>query len=518
MNADAALREFWRTLTIEEMLTNEHLFNLDASDVQRGLCRVTDGKPLGELASNEHVRASFAGVIPDVGKPKEVACVCGVRTGKSVFAAAAGGTAAITCDVSCVGPGDMPRVGIVSTSRDNAAVVFGHLRGRFQASAALRSLILDDKQADRLVVRHYTGIPVEICVLAGSRAGSSLVARWMAAVIFDEYARMNGSASEGVVNWEECRRAVLHRILPGGYILHITAPHAPFGAAYEHVSKHWGRPTKQLVVMRAKAYEMNPAIWTPERVAEARESDPDVFKTDVLAEFASPEEHIFHGDQVTHATRSGPLSLPYEERQSYFAVMDPATRGNGWTLAICTRIGDRRIIAHAQEWIGSKAAPLDPVAVMSEVAEVCRRYHVTSVATDQWMGDAIAGLGRERGLNVYVWTWTGPTKTEHFLSARTMFALARVELPPIDQMATDLVRVKKRITQSGATIVLPETNDGRHCDWAPCVVMGLTLPLADLIAEAKPMNDIEVERMREASRRKYAPQEGDFDALEDAVA
>jgi len=40
-----------------------------------------------------------------------------------------------------------------------------------------------------------------------------------------------------------------------------------------------------------------------------------------------------------------------------------------------------------------------------------------------------------------------------------------IELPPVPELAEDLKKVRKRLTQEGIQIVLPRTG-GRHCDFA----------------------------------------------------
>ena len=59
-------------------------------------------------------------------------------------------------------------------------MIFGHIVGRMMASPLLSKLILETPTADTLMVKHPSGRPVEIKVVAASKAGSSLVARWSA--------------------------------------------------------------------------------------------------------------------------------------------------------------------------------------------------------------------------------------------------------------------------------------------------------------------------------------------------
>ncbi len=427
--------------------------------------------------------------------------------------------AALRADLSVCGPGEVPRGAIYSTSLDNAQVIYDHLAGRVSASPVLRSMLLSDPASSRsrLLIEHPSGRPVEICTLAGKRAGASGVARWMVAALFDEYARMTGDEADGVVNYKDTLRAVRLRIVPNGYLVSTSSPWAPYGPAYEHVENHWGEPSRDLVVVRAKAFEMNPAYWTPERCEVAKKT-PDEYRTDVLCEFLAPEAALLLPEHVEAAQREEGGDCVRVPGAAYTAAMDPATRGNGWTLVVATREHRTRRIVCVREWRGSPAAPLDPKAVLDEIAMALRTYGVNAIDTDQWSGDALAALAREAKvytpqgpipypLRLHQWRMSDREKTERYLDVRLMLATGGLELPRHATLAQDLVRLKKRVTTNGASIILPETSDGRHCDFAPALMLAMSRYLDDLPAiETDPFAS-EVARMRAASERRYIPQE-----------
>ena len=386
--------------SVERLVTSRGGFNLDASPLQRAVCRVIDGSPLAELADVPEVQRAFGGALP-TERPRELCVFSGVRVGKSLIAGATAVTWSQTIDVSHLRPGEVPRIPIVSTRMDNADVVFSHIAGSMTSSPFLRTLLLEEPRNERILVRHPTGRPVEIMVVAGSRAGSSLVSRWLGGTIFDEFPRMVG-AEDGVINWDDQRKAVVQRILAGGGILDIGSPWAPFGPAYQLFVEHYGKPTRTICVLRAPAYDMNPAWWTPARCAEAKTADPDAYVTDVLAEFASLEESLFNGVELERATRNEPE--PYELEpladHHYVAAMDPATRSNSWTLVIATREGRMKRIVLARQWTGTKLDPLSPRDVFRAMAPTLRRYRIESVWTDQYYVDALRDIAAEVGIRL----------------------------------------------------------------------------------------------------------------------
>jgi hypothetical protein len=494
--------------SLEWKLTDPLAFRLTtASPLQRAVCRVADGVPLGALAHDPTVIAALKDVhgLPHE-KPREMFLLSGIRTAKSLTAACGAFHMAMTCDVSTLRPGEIPRVSVVSLKKDLADVIMNHLVGSLKASPLLRPFMLGEPTGESVFLRHPSGMPIEVAVVAGSRAGSSLVARWSAGCIFDEFPRMTGS-DDSVVNWDDMRQAVLLRLLGGCQLWHIGSPWAPYGPAYEIVTEYHGKPSPARVVIRAPAPDMNPVLWTPEKVAQAKKADPDAYRTDVMAEFASPEEALFSSESVDRCTRKFPDRIGPKHGNTYYAAMDPATRGNGWTLCIATREQGKTVVVRADEWQGSREQPLDPGDVLAEIAGILASYKIQSVDTDQAMGDALLALGRQVGLRLHPWTLTSTQRAQKYLAIRTRLDSKEIELPPVAKLRTDLLHLRKRITPGGMAVDLPSTSDGRHCDFAPALMLVLSRLLPEPTKPAVKEDDPETARLRDWMRKKYAPKE-----------
>lgn len=495
--------------SLEYKLTDPLAFGLTtASPLQRAVCRISDGAPLGDLARDRSVLDAVGDVAAlPTQRPKEMCVLSGIRTGKSLTAACGAFHMAMTADVSSLRSGEIPRVSVVSLAKDLSDVIMNHLVGSLKSSRLLSPFLLGEPSGEGLLLRHPTGIPVEVRVVAGSRAGSSLVARWSAGCIFDEFPRMIGG-DDGIVNWDDMRQAVLLRMLPGCQLWHIGSPWAPYGPAYETVTAHHGKPTTQRVVIRAPAPAMNPVYWTPERCAAAKAADPDAYKTDVLAEFASPDEAFFSVESVDRCTRKGSAIIPPKPGNAYYAAMDPATRGNGWTMVIATREEGKTVVVRADEWVGERDVPLDPSKVLSEAAGILAAYGVFTVDSDQVMGDALIALGRQVGLNISQWRYTERERAEKYLAIRTRLDMRELDLPPVPKMRTDLLHVRKRVTPGGVAAHLPMTSDGRHCDYAPTLMLVLSRLLPEPVPEI-PFEDPETKRMRELVLARWSKKRDD---------
>lgn len=472
-------------LTLETVLTHPDYFGLvTASYLQRAICRVLDGIPLGDLEKDEEVRAAFGDVeqLPDA-RPAELVLLAGIRCGKSLISAACAVRAALTCDVSRLGAGDIPRISVLSYSVDTARATWQHVRGHVEASAALRGLLVSEPTADMIVLRHPSGRPVEIKVVAGSRAAGSLVARWSAGVIFDEAPRMVG-AEDGVVNLDDARQASIGRLLPGAQILMIGSPWAPFGPVFGLVEQHEGKPSKALVVVRAPAYAMNPQHWTRERCDELRETNPDAYWVDVECKFIDPKGGMFTLEEIRRATRSQPERLPFNPRIHYAAAMDPATRGNAWALAVTANLGkilgsggDRYAVVLAHQWQGSATEPLKSRQVFTEMRELLAPYGLKTITTDQWCLDNLREMAHECGLGLIEYKLTGQKEFELFKKAKDLMADGSLELAPVKKLQSDLCSIRKVATQRSVRVEYPIGPDGRHADFAPALAKALSRSL-----------------------------------------
>jgi hypothetical protein len=480
--------------SLEELFTQD--FGVTTPEpVQRAICRIADGKPLGNLWGHPEVMAAI-GELPKGERfiPKTMVLLCAIRSGKSAMSGAAAVRNGLTCDTSVCGPGDVPRVPILSTHKDEAKATMDHLVGAFTTSPRLRPLLVKDPTVDTITFRHPTGRHVEIKVVAGSRAGTSLAARFLAGVIFDEAAKMVGG-EEGVINLDDARHNVAGRLMRTDCASEWlpSSPWAPFGPVYELVTQHFGKPTRDMVVVRARGDMMNRRWWTPERIAELERTNPDAYQTDYLAEFADPDAALIAGVHIDAATRQAPLDLvPGEPRldpYEYAAEMDPATRGNGWTLVVTRRVGRKTQVCLAREWRGTKTAPLSSKRVLAEMAALLIPFRIANspdgrkrVGSDQAGIDLLRELGRDVGdeaarrgeelpaLDIVEFPATRKSNNEGYVEMARRFELGEMEIPNVPNLVSDLRRLRKKVTQAGFYIDLPTTSDGRHCDFAPSLM------------------------------------------------
>lgn len=518
-------------LTTESILTHPKAFGLTtATPVQRAICRMRDGLPLGELATDPHVLEAFGGELaaaslPTGAPPRECHVLAAIRSAKSMISAAGIIRASQTVDVSRCSRGDVIRHPVVSLRLDNTRAVMGHLIANLQDKPLLRPIcaIDPDKLTFSMVpLRHPSGAIIEVVPIPLDRAGGSATSFWFAGIDIDEEPRMIG-ADDGVRNWDHLRDAALGRLLEGGQLFGIGSPWAPFGPIYDIVQEHHGKPSRDMVVVRGRGPIMNPTHWTPERCAELQRQNPTAYATDVLGEFADPESGLITSVEIKAAKRQAPMVLPpLPGRRLYIAACDPGTRGNAFTLIVMGGYTDpeglaRYEITLAKQWVGSSGSPLSPALVFREIAKTITPYGISTVVQDQHSADSNFDLASREGLHLVSVTVGGgvtrraegsrdahANRNELFERMKGLFAEgAIVSLPPDPVLESDLLSVRRRLTQTGLTYVLPKTGDGRHADYVPALCLAVacypdhaTAQQLEARRRQNANNELHFERMR----------------------
>lgn len=464
--------------SLENLLTSEFGFGLTtATPLQRAICWLIEcGRVPDRLWDVPAVQESFGGVRPTKFSP-EILLLCGVRSAKTLISAAACVWKALTADLSSVvglsmRKGERPSVSLVSRGMQNAREAMNYIVGAVTTSPFLRPFLVGKPKADWVTLQHPSGTEVVVRVIAMSASGVTLVSRWVVSVLFDEAPRM-GSEDENLINLEEQRRAVLSRLLPGGVILYVGSPFGAKGYVYTLYQSNWQRGDAKVPVVKAFAFNMNPVWWTTARCRELEERDPDAYRNDVLAEFRDPEEQLYSNLTLDQIFARTALVIPYDSSKRYTAVMDPGESNNAWTLVIGNTPDNRRFVCdYACEWRGSKTAPLRPKEVLIDAKERVGGYGISTVLSDQFMASALVDIGSDIGLGISPIKWTAENKTKYHLTLHARALEGCLDLPPIPEMRRDFIYLKRRLTANGDTrIVLTETQDGRHCDFASALAM-----------------------------------------------
>jgi hypothetical protein len=105
------------------------------------------------------------------------------------------------------------------------------------------------------------------------------------------------------------------------------------------------------------------------------------------------------------------------------------------------------------------------------------------------------------GVTIVQAKMTENEKTGRWLAIRTKLLEGELEFAPEPLLVSDLKRIKRKVTQGGTSISLPQTADGRHCDYAPSILLVLSSYLSD--AHPPSASEDEATRLRREAERRF---------------
>jgi hypothetical protein len=511
-------------LNLETLLTHEHGFGLKtATKLQRAIARVETGEPLAEYADEPAVvealgGAQALGLLPS--QPPSLVCLlAAIRSAKSLKVACKAFRSTQTCDLSSIREGEIARYSIVSLDVDKAQATFEHFSGTVMGSPLMAPFVRRARADSLYIYNEQHDRVVEVKVVAGKKAGGSLVSRWSIGVAFDEAPRMQGQ-EDGVVNLPDALSAVRGRLLPGAQIDLLGSPWAPRGPIYDLYLDRFGRPGDDVLFMIAKGPDMNPGHFTPEFCAKLKKEDPRAYRTDVLALFADPEDSLLSSIDVEQCTRPAGGEQLAPNDQPCTAAIDPANRRNAWTLVVMRpRADGSPEVVHVRQWMGSKSAPLRSSRVFEQMKPTLEEYGVETLWTDQASFDDKHELAGNAGISLAADPFTEAEWKAHAKALEKHVSEHTISLPPNAALRADILGIQRKLTSRSYQIVLPNTGDGRHGDYAPALCLALKhLPHPEFAAEPDMLDDEERRLCDLINSSKSNPMKAAADRLRGAFA
>lgn len=489
-------------MDLELLLTSPAAFGLTtATPLQRAITRAAQGK---ELGLDPTAVQSYFGQAPPLGLiPSLMVLVCGVRSGKSLIAVCAALFCSLTANLTQLLPHERARTVIVAPTIANAETTFRLLVGAINTAPALKAVVVGEPTSDKVTIRRSDGRFVDVVVVAAHRGAVALRGTWLAGYILEETAFFGADSAGYIVNADELLRAASTRLVPGGQGWIISSPMGPSGLLYDLWKTHWGSPGEVLVV-RAPTLAMNHVTVNAKMIEEIRKRDPDAAAREYDALWSDADAVLIPAVHIDACVGTY-LEIPYVEGQSYVAAMDPATRGNAWTLVISTKNHEKPMhtVVLARQWVGSKVAPLDPGVVLKEQAAILQSYGIDRAATDQWSADANKTIARQHGLYLYDIPASQIDNVEIYTSMATKFADADIQIPADPVVRNDLLGIRKKVS-SRISIMLLKTPDGRHCDYAPALARVLSMGCADPVLVKPKKGTPEYWDMLRAEEKEWA--------------
>lgn len=378
-----------------------------------------------------------------------------------------------------VQPGDVGTVAVISTDRPEASGRLLTIEAILDALGVAHRPCKAPKVGIALV-----GRPIEFRVFAATISGVSGFTSIF--VIADEVAKWK-DADTGV----NPATTVLASVRPTMVTManaRMVLSSSPMGMLDAHYDAFEAGDTDMQVTAWAPTWVANPTLTE----ADTRALEPDE-STHAREYGAIPQREAESGlltDHLVTRMARGSVDDPRREGAYYVATMDPATRGNAFTLSIATRDADgvRRVVA-VREKRGSPMAPLSPKETLREWKPLLESYGLRAIYTDQWSLDAMQDSARDLGLTLIGEPWSTRSKAEAYEELLKLAQDDTAVVPDVGHVRADLLGVRKVLTRNGVSYVLATTPDGRHSDFAPSIAMAFVKAIHRTHEKAPSLDD-----------------------------
>ncbi|MHC9064014.1 hypothetical protein ACYX34_15165 [Nitrospira sp. CMX1] len=308
---------------------------------------------------------------PHPGGYPEAVCVVGCQSGKSQVASIVGTFEAMNAVLT--GQRNVYVPLIAQDLRGAQRALFGYVKEAVTSSPLLKNEITRET-AEGLELTGGVTMSVYPCRPASIRGIRA------ACVIIDELAFFI-STDGRPTDMEMLRAARTRTATTGGKVLILSSPYGQSGALWELHRRHFGQDESSVLVWQASAPEMNPTLPT-DYLIRMELDDPDAFRSEVLGEFRAGLSALFDPDALDACVESGIYERAPEERGSYVSFVDAAS-GSGkdaFTVAVAHADGERAVLDCVRAW----RPPFNPSGVIAEVADLLRRYQLSSTCGDKY--------------------------------------------------------------------------------------------------------------------------------------
>jgi hypothetical protein len=261
-----------------------------------------------------------------------------------------------------------------------------------------------------------------------------------------------------------------------GRFLAISSPCGEVGWFAEMWGKAYRGELAGWEAQQASTAEMNPRVPS-DYLAQLERDEPDTYGAEYMALFESGGNAFFDMSRFAPDPALEPAAP--EGAAVWVAGIDPAFSSDAFGCALIGRGAAGRLVVGPIEAVlperrrgwsfELKREATD--RVLSRVADVCRRYSAYTVS-DQHESQTITARLQALGVNASVTAMTRETKLAAFRELRDRLYDGSLVLPDHPDLFDELRRVRLKLEQGGAKIILPRSSKG-HCDMVQALAVAV---------------------------------------------
>jgi len=231
---------------------------------------------------------------------------------------------------------------------------------------------------------------------------------------------------------------------------------------------HQGR----LVLYATTAALTNPAKphVTHAWLEATHRKDPRAFQRECLAQFQDSLSGFLDSTLLRAAVDAGITGRPPEPRHFYVAAIDPAFRRDAFGFCIAHAEEEKGIIIdYLLRELPAEGRKIDPTLMLAQVGEICKRYRIAEVLTDQFSIEALRQIGLGAGIVLREVPFTGKSKAAIYGNLQQLLNTGRLRLLDHPETLKELLLLERQNLQGGQTKIAAPREE--HDDMATVVAL-----------------------------------------------
>jgi hypothetical protein len=218
------------------------------------------------------------------------------------------------------------------------------------------------------------------------------------------------------------------------------------GLLYDRWLAHFGKNTKDILVVQAPSVALNPTL-PAEEIAQALLDDPEAAKADYLSQWRDAVAGYLPRELLDAAIERGVTHRPYDRRLDgkYVSWSDFSDgRSDSTTCAIAHREGDLRVVDAVLE----VKAPHNVTAAAAQVAAFLKSYNLKSTMADLFAGNWVREAMKVHKIRV---DERPPEATRSTLYSETLPGFASYQNKLVDHkgLIVQYASLERRVLPSG---------------------------------------------------------------------
>lgn len=458
----------------------EEVLRLRMTPAWRVLLTVAiDGVEPGQLegADRELARTLFGDVdtVPPLAR-RILLFILGRASGKTTFGAALGWWRMLFADVSMCGPGSVPTWIVVAPSKRTARLAVRAAIEMGESVPALRKLMVQTG-ADGFVIQRRDGRRLGFEAFAASRGGHAVRGLDVVGYLLDEsWFFLSDEGGSYVVNDRDIHRAIVPRLLPGGFGVFISTPWPVETLTGELLERNFGAPSTALcakggtLLMR----DYDPAVV--EMVDRERATDPDNAAREFNVDLGAVGSSRFFANDLIDAAIDDSIILgaPFAGADRWGAGGDIALVSDSSAIAIAASLGHVVTITDLTELRPKKGAPLKLSRTIETFAETLTYRGLRRFLADGHVREPAREFSDPLGVVIDAAPEGREGKNTTYIETRKLFSEGRLRIPNHARFVAQLRSITaKPMPGGGFSIVAPRRAGQGHGDIVSAAVLAI---------------------------------------------